>query len=144
MPENSAASSKKPHLYMSAKAWICGFCILEIIDFAEMGFLLLFEVVTLIFFFFLNLFAGTLGTCMCPRTVRLLQVSIILRINPITLQQYLFFISVFPSFSVFLSDDRNRFFCVDQIWKQYLEGLIQSQDMKSGVLFLSLTFERCF
>lgn len=94
-------------------------------------------------FFFFNLLAGTLGTCTCPRTVRLLQISIILRINLITLQQCLFLISVFPSLCSCLMIEIGSF-CMDQIWKQYLEGLIQSQDMKSGVLFLPLTFERCF
>lgn len=36
------------------------------------------------------------------------------------------------------------FICLDQIWKQRLKGFIQSQDMKSWVLFLPLTFERWF
>lgn len=41
---------------------------------------------------------------------RLLRVSTMLRINSITPWHYLFLLLVFPPFSIFLSDVRNRFF----------------------------------
>lgn len=124
---------------MSAKAWESDLCILETLQ--KLALSLAFWSSYIVFFYLL---AGTQGTCMCPRTVKLLQVSFILRINPITLQQYLFLISVFPpSLCSYLMIEMSSF-CMDQIWKQYLEGLIQSQDMMPGVLFLPLTFERWF